>query len=66
MSATVPRKIVIGVKRMDGNAAYELQRQAEKVQRQLINFLLLHWPRGFSPADAPPPCNEWTRTPGLW
>jgi len=22
---------------------------------------LTRWPRGIAPADAPPPCNEWTR-----
>lgn len=67
MSA-VPRKIVIKGRqtRDDGNAAYQKQRKAERLQRQFMFQALLRWGRGFSPEDAPPERNEWTRGHGLW
>lgn len=68
--STPARKIVIGarpgVKGDNGNAAYMARRRAEKAERQLMFLLLLKWRRGFSPADAPPHINEWTRGPVLW
>jgi hypothetical protein len=64
MSA-IPRKIVIKGRKLkdDGNAAYQKQRKAERLHRQLLFQLLLHWGRGFNLADAPPESNEWTRRP---
>lgn len=64
MSA-IPRKIVIKGRqtRDDGNAAYQKQQRAERLQRQFMFQALLRWGRGFSLADAPPERNEWTRRP---
>lgn len=63
--STPAKKIVIQGRKLkdDGNAAYQKQRKAERLHRQILFQLLLRWGRGFSLADAPPESNEWTRRP---